>query len=150
MPECLLCQIHVDKSCGCSPCSRKLAMIWCPYLFVVTIKVRSLSDQTQSKNGGQNTLTFGITIYANALEMAKYLSTSSLAMRIQLTYSQRTFAPLTFSTSGSILELSSLMTNPAPRRQQDLRGGVRTYSPLLTNRSCDLSHNRLLRLPRVA
>jgi len=55
-PNIWLCWTHVDKSCGFSPCSRNLAMIWCPHLFVATIKVQSLSDQIQSKNGGQSVM----------------------------------------------------------------------------------------------
>jgi len=38
-------------------------------------RFRSLSDQIQSKNGGQNTLTFAIITYASASKMAKCLST---------------------------------------------------------------------------
>jgi len=102
-PNIWLYQIHVNKLCGFSPCSRNLATIWCPHQFMVTIKVRSLSDQTQSKNGGQNTLTFAIITYASALKMAKYLSTLSLAMRIWPTCLQRTLVPYISYTSGSIL-----------------------------------------------
>jgi len=51
--------------------------------------------------------------------------------------------------TGSILGLSSLMTNPAPKRAAGLEGGVGTYSPLPTHRTCDSSHDHLLRLPGV-